>query len=94
MGDSTTVNKSSPVQIGSSSWNIVDSGFDHTLGIDSNNNLYAWGNSTAISMMTSQFSWTQLSDGGTHVLAIRNDGLLFAWGQNNLGRLEFIAVHS
>jgi len=48
LGDGTIVNRSSPVQIGSSSWNFVASGGDFnfapkTLALDSNGLLYGWG---------------------------------------------------
>ena len=47
LGDGTTVSKSSPVQIGSSSWTAVTATTSHTAGISSNNLLYAWGYNTS-----------------------------------------------
>ena len=44
LGDGTSVNKSSPVQVGTSSWSQVSAGTDSTYAIDINNKLYAWGN--------------------------------------------------
>jgi len=48
LGDGTTVNKSSPVQIGSSSWTAVSvsAGGFHTAAIRSDELLFAWGNNS------------------------------------------------
>ena len=43
LGDGTIVNKSSPVQIGSSSWTAVAAGSYHNLAIRSDGGLFAWG---------------------------------------------------
>ena len=46
LGDGTVLNKSSPVQIGSSSWTAISMGL-HTLAIRSDGALFAWGPNTA-----------------------------------------------
>lgn len=48
LGDSTVVNRSSPIQIGSNKWAVISSGRDAvgrtcTLGIKENRTLWAWG---------------------------------------------------
>ena len=43
LGDGTTINTLSPIQIGTSSWSQVNAGTQFTLARDINNNLYAWG---------------------------------------------------
>jgi alpha-tubulin suppressor-like RCC1 family protein len=43
LGDGTTINKSSPVQIGTSSWAKVGAGGTHTGAITSTGTLYTWG---------------------------------------------------
>ena len=43
LGDETTVNKSSPVQIGTSSWTAVSAGGQHTAAIRSDYALFTWG---------------------------------------------------
>ena len=91
LGDSTTINRSSPVQIGSSSWSQVSAGGTHTAGIESDGSLLTWGlNSSGQLGLNNTYSgsyWTQVSEGPTHTLAIRNDGALFVWGRNQLGQL-------
>lgn len=37
---------SSPVQVGTSSWSAVSTGFNHTLGLDASNRLWSWGDNT------------------------------------------------
>ena len=99
LGDGTTINKSSPVQIGSSSWIAVSVGQNFTSAIQSGGTLFTWGRNTfgqlgdgttvdkSSPVQIGSSSWTSVAAGGSHVVAIRSDGLLFAWGNNNLGRL-------
>jgi alpha-tubulin suppressor-like RCC1 family protein len=97
LGDGTTINKSSPVQVsGGLSWNSVSVGGNHVLGISTTNKLYVWGNAKSSQGSSydngqlggaSSFSWTQLSTSGIHSLALRSDGKLLAWGVNDKGQL-------
>ena len=43
LGDGTTLNKSSPVQIGTGSWTQVTAGASHTVAIDTRGLLWSWG---------------------------------------------------
>lgn len=86
LNDITT--RSSPVQIGTSTWNDIDGGGEHFIGILNNGHLYAWGRSNVGVWQTSTsatFSWAQMSIGGVHAAAIRSDGALFTWGGGNFG---------
>jgi len=100
LGDTTTVNKSSPVQIGTSSWTQVSVGaeeFAYAVRIDGT--LWTWGlnnigqlglndtinRSSPVQIGTS--SWTIVAAGQYCVSAIRSDGALFSWGNNNIGQL-------
>jgi alpha-tubulin suppressor-like RCC1 family protein len=91
LGDSTTINRSSPVQIGTSSWSQVSAGGTHTAAITTTGSLYIWGYNNygqlGLNTFYSGSYYTQVSEGPTHTLAIRNDGALFVWGRNQLGQL-------
>jgi len=82
LGDGTNVSKSSPVQVGTSSWTSVSSGFNQVYAIRSDGALFAWGNnntgqlgdgtnvskSSPVQIGTS--SWTAVAVGGVHGVAI------------------------
>jgi alpha-tubulin suppressor-like RCC1 family protein len=101
LGIGNTTNRSSPVQIGTSSWTSV--GFSRFFGaaIRKDGALFTWGfgdvaygglgdgTTTARSspVQVGSSSWTALSVGYKHRLLIRKDGALFAWGTNANGEL-------
>lgn len=98
LGDSTTTVRSSPVQIGSSSWSIVSCGYRSTAAIRIDGGLFTWGNaaqgqlgsnnttsrSSPVQIGTSSWNAVAMAD---HCLAIRIDGGLFTWGANGTGQL-------
>jgi len=44
LGDETTVNKSSPIQIGNlTTWKSVDGGYGHTIAIKTDGTFWSWG---------------------------------------------------
>jgi alpha-tubulin suppressor-like RCC1 family protein len=47
LGDGTTINRSSPVQIGAASWSQVSAGQYHTLAIRADGVLFAWGDNSS-----------------------------------------------
>ena len=103
IGDSTAVNKSSPVQIGTNSWSVISTGSAsnafHTLAIRADKTLWSWGQNasgqlghgayTARSspVQVGTSSWLAVSAGADHSLAIRADNTLWSWGINNQGQL-------
>ncbi|NDG29198.1 hypothetical protein EB118_03745 [bacterium] len=99
IGDGTTFHRSSPVQIGSSSWIAVSVGGVHCLAIRSGGTLFAWGlgssgqlgfNDTIQRLSPIQIgfsSWIAVSAGANHSIAIRSGGTLFAWGLGTSGQL-------
>ena len=91
MGDGTVISKSSPVQIGSSSWTAVSAGINHTLAIRSGGTLFGWGRNVEGQLTTAgkfeTHSWTAVTSGFSHTVATRSDGMIFAWGRNNEGQL-------
>ena len=96
IGDGTTAtNRSSPIQIGSSSWSAISTSTSSTYAISANR-LYAWGynaqnqlgdgstlNRSSPTIIGNWLgkSWSSVSAGGTHAAAITSLGELYAWGQ-------------
>lgn len=94
-----TQGRSSPIQIGTSSWSVAAAGIEQAMGaIRSDGALFTWGygsygslglnasgvfRSSPVQVGTS--SWTALSMGGQNTLAVRSGGTLFSWGRGELG---------
>jgi alpha-tubulin suppressor-like RCC1 family protein len=100
LGDETTTQRNSPVQIGSSSWTAIAAGAQHSLAIRSGGSLFAWGRNDngqlgfetyganrSSPVQIGSSSWTAIAAGASHSVAIRSGGSLFAWGKNNKGQL-------
>ena len=103
IGDGTTGDRSSPVQIPGTNWTSVSTGGAHTLATKDDNTLWAWGyngggqlglNNTSDKASPVQIPGSWKSDtegaqmcGAQHCVAIRTNGELFAWGNNGSGML-------
>jgi alpha-tubulin suppressor-like RCC1 family protein len=100
LGDGTTLNKSSPTQVGSSNWSKVFAGASHTAAITTTGSLYVWGTNASgelgLSDTINRSSPTQVGIGSWTIaslsktapgftLAISNSGALWAWGKNQWG---------
>ena len=99
LGTNDGITKSSPVQVGTSSWLAVSAGDGHTVAIRSDYGLFTWGQnangqlgsvaivnrSSPVQVGTS--SWIAATAGAVSTAAIRLDRGLFTWGFNNLGQL-------
>ena len=80
--------RSSPVQVGSSSWTKVSAGGQHSLAIRNDGALFGWGrNGQGQVTQNIALSWASVSSGVSYNIALRNDGALFGWGLNNKGQL-------
>jgi len=93
LGDGTTTNRSSPVQIGSlTDWSQIQLGYGHSHAIKTDGTLWGWGNNTSGFVgdgtttvrsspvqIGSDTNWSNLSGGGQQTYALR-DGTLWAWG--------------
>jgi alpha-tubulin suppressor-like RCC1 family protein len=103
IGDNTTTHRSVPTQAigGSAEWKQVSAGGYHSVGIKTNNSLWAWGHNTYgqigdnttthKSIPTQTFcagnDWRYVACGFYHTAAIKYDGTLWSWGQNTFGQL-------
>jgi alpha-tubulin suppressor-like RCC1 family protein len=101
LGDSTNTSKSSPVQIGASSWKWVTGSEIGGFAIDINGRLFAWGTgvngiigdgtstgkNSPVQIGTSSWTMVHAAKNNTLAIALRIDGLLFAWGNNTSGNL-------
>jgi hypothetical protein len=99
LGDGTTISRSSPVQIGTSSWSQVSAGLSHTAAINALGKLFTWGanftgqlgsnttlsRSSPVQIGTS--SWTQILAYRNSTIGITTAKTLFAWGANLTGQL-------
>lgn len=101
VGDGSTNNRSSPVQVGTlTTWISASGGQAHAVALRSDNTVWAWGagsngrlgqvsNTTNRSspVQVSGTTWSFVVAGGTHSIALRTDGTLWAWGLNSSGQL-------
>jgi alpha-tubulin suppressor-like RCC1 family protein len=102
LGDNTTVDKSSPVQIGTSSWTLVAGRMGVIQDIFNNNGyLYTWGSgssgelgnnniiaaSSPVQIAATINNWYSVGQGDTTTIAIRNDKTLWGWGDNTVGQV-------
>ena len=101
VGDGSTTNRSSPVQIGTlSDWASVSAGATHSVAIKTNGTLWAWGEANSGQLGTGNTTdrsspvqvgtlsdWASVACGFNHTLAVKTNGTLWAWGNNDYGQL-------
>ena len=100
-GDGTTATRTSPVRIGTATnWSQVTAGNQHSLAINTDGELYAWGYNTSGQLgdgagsnrnsptrIGAATNWSQVTATENYSLAINADGELYAWGNNTSGQL-------
>ena len=102
LGDGTTVNKSSPIQVGAlTDWLQVSTTYGATIAIKTDGTLWSWGYNNAGQLgdgtTTNRSSpvqvgaltdWANISAGaGDNVYGVKTNGTLWSWGANWSGPL-------
>ena len=101
LGDSTTVNKSSPILVSSATeWMEVACGANFSLGVKKDGTLYSWGrnqygvlgkndtiNRSSISQVGASTTWSNIYAGFVNAAAIKSDSTLWVWGNNLYGQI-------
>jgi len=100
--NTTVIDYSSPVQIGSDTdWGSISTGFRNSASVKTDGTLWTWGNNSPNGPLgigtTNDTSspvqvgaltnWASVSCGYDHMLAIKTDGTLWAWGEGDEGKL-------
>lgn len=107
LGLNDTVNRSSPVQIGTSSWLTVGAGTFHAHAIRTDYALFAIGglNSTyqlglqdninrSSPVQVGTSSWSMVTGGYSHTVALTPAKELYGWGSNQLNQLGPISTRN
>ena len=103
LGDNTTTSYSSPITVvgGITNWNLLASGYRHSLGVTSTGIAYAWGSnslgrlgdnttsnrSSPVTVVGGITNWNKVAGGQVHSLGLTSTGIAYAWGTNSLGQL-------
>jgi len=101
LGDGTTTERHSPVQVGSdNNWVSIAAGDVHTIALQSDGTLWAWGYNSDGELgdgttterhspvqVGSDNNWVSIAAGSYHTIALKSDGTLWAWGVNSSGQL-------
>lgn len=101
LGDGTTVNRPTPVQVsGISDIIAIACGYGHTMALKSDGTVWAWGlndegqlgdgtttNRTIPVQVSSLSDVIAIECGGYHSLALKSDGMVWVWGYNGNGEL-------
>jgi len=101
LGDGTTVQKSSPVQVSSLTGIVaIATGSDHVVALKSDGTVWAWGqndygqlgdgtttNSNVPVQVSGLAGIVAIEAGDSHSIALKSDGTVWAWGKNGNGQL-------
>jgi alpha-tubulin suppressor-like RCC1 family protein len=103
LGDGTTTDRSSPVQVSSLSGIVaVDAGAIHSIALKGDGTVWVWGANAHGQLGNGTTSWaatstpqqvsglsdvTAIAAGRYHNLAVKSDGTVWAWGYNGTGQV-------
>jgi alpha-tubulin suppressor-like RCC1 family protein len=103
LGNGTTIDRSSPVQVGSlTNWLSVAAAYVCCHAIKTDGTLWAWGrnyggslglgdptsiNRSSPVQVNVGTTWSKVSSSEHAASAIKTDGTLWSWGRNNQGKL-------
>jgi alpha-tubulin suppressor-like RCC1 family protein len=101
LGNGTSDNKSSPVQVGfDNNWKQISNSILHVLAIRTDGTLWGWGEGNSGQLgqndtvwhsspvqITTDNDWKQVSATYSCSLAVKNDGTLWSWGEGVFGVL-------
>jgi len=100
LGDGTTTDRSTPVQVQGMTDVVGIAGGVHTMALRRDGTVWAWGNNAAGQLgdgtTTHRLTPVQvqgmadvvaIAGGGLHTIALRRDGTVWAWGRNVCGQL-------
>jgi len=102
LGDGTIIDQPEPVHVAdfADNWVSISAGFDHTLALNEDGELWAWGNNVSGRLGTGNSThslypirvqptstWVSMHAGNGASFAINDEGELWVWGNNVMGRL-------
>lgn len=101
LGDASTTDRSTPVNVLDSTWTQISAGSTHTCGLRSGGSVICWGNNysgqlgngTVTNLIRpgttsiTGLNAVEVRAGGSHTCARRADGTLACWGSNSGGQL-------
>ena len=103
LGDNTIVSKRTPIAVlgAAKTFCKIGAGLAHTIGLDKNGKLWAWGSNSAgqlgdntivskrtpIAVLGAAKTFCQIGVGGSFSIGLDKNGKLWAWGTNVQGQL-------